>query len=133
MLTKEAVVEYAEEFLKLDGYHVNYADTSSDLALFKGTQVLKVVAIGAVNDAGSTSKKGKGFNKNQIRTNLALALYEVSKQMTLDKNHQNEYIIVIPDSKLYNKLANEIIQGFSVLNIRVLLTSEMGLIRELSI
>lgn len=133
MLTKEAVVEYAEEFLKLEGYHVNYADTSSDLTLFKDTQVLKVVAWGAVSDAGHTSKKGKGFNKNQIRTNLALALYDVSRQMTLDESHQNKSVIVIPDSKLYYKLAKEIEQVFSVLNIRVLLTSEMGLFRELSI
>lgn len=129
MLTKEAVIEYAEEFLKMEGYRVDLSDLTSDLVLKNDDHVLKVVAMGAVNDAGSTSKKGKGFNKNQIRINLGLALYEVSRQMTADIEGKNKYLIVIPHSKIYEKLAGEIREGIKVLGIRLILTSEMGLIK----
>ncbi len=103
MLTKEVVVEYSTEYLKLNGYSINLDDKTSDLVAFKENEFLRVIALGNVSDAGGTNKKGRGFNKNQVRTNLALALFEVSRQITIN---EKVYEYVIDISKLDNKNAN---------------------------
>ncbi len=129
MLTKEVVVEYSTEYLKLNGYSINLDDETSDLVAFKENEFLRVIALGNVSDAGGTNKKGRGFNKNQVRTNLALALFEVSRQITINEKVY-EYVIVIPDSKIYLKQLREIISGIEILNIKVLITTSGGLIKE---
>lgn len=131
MLTKEAVIEYTEEFLAMEGYEIEIQDHKHYVLARKEGQTLKVVTLGEVNDMGSTSKQGKSFNKNQIRINLGLALFEISKQMTLDLEGKENYGISIPDTILFMKRANEIKQVFNALNIRVLLINGMGLVKEL--
>ncbi len=129
MLTKEMVVVHAIDYLKMQGYEVDEMNKTCDVVAEMDGQVLKLVAMGDVNDVGSTSKKGKGYNKNQIRQILASALGEVCRQMTLnEENIKENYAFVITDSKLYHKQLKAILVGVKALSIQVYVTDDTGFI-----
>lgn len=131
MLTKESVVGYIEEYYSLQGYAVYNLNNSSNLVLKKDENIIMVIAMGTVSSLGNTNTKGKEFNKNQIRTNIGLALFEISKQITNHKELDVNYVIAMPDSRLYEKQYNSIKEGLKAFDVEVLFTSEMGLIKEI--
>lgn len=126
MLTKENVVNFTMEFLKSEGYKI-LEDNTADVVAYKNQKV-KAIVYGAVSDAGRTSQVGKGFNKNQIKMNIALSVYEILKLMDDETN----FIIALPEGKIYEKLVKEVLVGIKKLNIRLLMINELGIVREMT-
>ena len=122
MLTKEEMYKLAEEHFHSNGFLINQYD--DNLIVEKEDVNYDVIAMGTVSDLSSGSKKGKTFNKNQIKNILGLALFEASKKLTA--NNKNRIIFVVPDNKIYIKQLKEILGGIKQLNILVYLSSEVG-------
>lgn len=125
MLTKENVVELVRDYLEREGYEI--ISGNADLVA-KKDQLVKVIVNGAVSDASRTSQVGKGYNKNQIKMNIALSVYEIMKLM----DHETQFMIALPDNKIYSKLAKEVISGLKAFGIILLFVSEQGLVKKIS-
>lgn len=125
MLTKEDVMQNAQEYFLAEGFEIKLKET--DLKVVKNNQTYHIISMGTVSDASSSSKKGKSFNKNQIRNLLGLALFEVSKVLT--ENDKMLFIFIVPDNKIYHKLIKEIQAGLDKQSIEVLVMSEVGQIK----
>ena len=130
MLTKEAIMDYAQEHFKMLGFNLNIDDNSSDLVFEKDGDIIKVVALAATSNSESACIRGKGFNKQQVKINLGNALYEVSRQKTTIKNQNEKYVFVIPETKVYARIIKEIRGGIKELGIVVLVISDVGLVEE---
>lgn len=130
MLTKEAIMDYAAEYFNMNGYKRDFEDKSSDLIFINEVERVKVVALAAVNNSESACIRGKGFNKQQVKMNLASALYDVARQKTISDNREDKYIFVIPETKVYARIVKEIIQGINELAIKVLVISDVGQVEE---
>ena len=130
MLTKEAIMDYAVEYFNMNGYKLNIDDNSSDLVFEKEDELLKVVALAAVNNSESACIRGKGFNKQQVKINLSSALYDVSRQITAANTKDEKYIFVIPETKVYGRIIKEIMGGINTLGIKVLVISDVGQVSE---
>lgn len=126
MLTKEAIMDYALEHFKMQGYEQNIDDKSSDLVFVNGDEVLKIVALAATNNSESACIRGKGFNKQQVKINLGNALYEIARQKTATNNKDEKYVFVIPETKVYARIVKEINEGIKTLGVRVLVISDVG-------
>lgn len=124
MLTKESIIELTRDYLETEGYEI--LSGNADIVA-KKEQVIKVIAYGAVSDASRTSQVGKGFNKNQIRMNIALSVYEIMKIM----DDTSKFLIVLPENKIYIKLLKEVLNGLKAFNIDVILISEQGLVKQM--
>lgn len=122
MLTKEDVMKNAEEYFVANGFDVRSNET--ELVIIKDSKNFHVVSMGTIGDASSTSKKGKTFNKNQVRNILGLALFEASKVMTDHPNFGCKF--VLPDNKIYLKLLKGITSGLELMSIEVFIMSEVG-------
>lgn len=126
MLTKEAIMDYAVEHYSMHGYKLDIEDTSSDLVFVKGDEILKVVALAAVNNSESACIRGKGFNKQQVKINLGSALYEISRQKTTTDNKNEKYVFLIPETKIYARIVKEIYEGIRELGVEVIVISDVG-------
>lgn len=123
MLTKQDVIETVSYYYENQGYQL--IEGSADIVAKKDTLV-KVIAYGAVSDPGHTSKVGKGYNKNQIRMNIGLALYEIMKLM----DDSSQFVIALPEHKIYDKLIKEVKDGLKAHHIEVILVNEQGFVKH---
>jgi len=130
MLTKEAIMDYALEHFKMLGFELNIDDNSSDLVFEKDGEVIKVVALAAVNNSESACIKGKGFNKQQVKITLGSALYEIARQRTATDNKDEKYVFVIPETKIYARIIKEISEGIRTLGVQVLVISDVGQVEK---
>jgi len=130
MLTQEAVLDYTCDYLESEHFEISQTGKGHDVIAKKEGKTLKIVGKGAVADASSTSKSGKEYNKNQVRTNLSLAMYAVSKSMTEDAETENaenfEYGIALPQTKHYVKAVDAVKVVLKQLGIHVYIVSELG-------
>lgn len=117
MYTKEDVLRISEEYFLTDGYEVQYKTSST---ISKDSINYSIIALGTVNDISSTSKVGKGFNKNQIRSLLGLSLFEIISLDTPCK-------LILPDSKLYRKQFGLIKKGINRLQVEAYYLNEVGI------
>lgn len=124
MLTKENVKDFTCDYLESEGYVIIEGDT--DIVAQKD-QLLKVIVYGAVSDASRTSQVGKSFNKNQIKMNIGMAVYEIMKL----KDQKFQFAIALPDNKLYGRVVKEIKVGLESFQIQLLLCNEQGIVKRI--
>lgn len=118
MFTKEDVIKISKEHFLTNGYQVQEADY---LMVTIDEVEYRVFALGTVNDHNGSSKIGRSFNKNQIKSLLGLCLFDI---VAFNKACK----LILPDTKLFRKQFELIKSGLSHLPVESYYISEVGII-----
>lgn len=135
VLTENGVVENVCNYLRENGYQINQALNTEqhgiDIVANSDNLTLKIEAKGATSSKIDTSRFGKGFNRNQVKTHISVALYAISKLISDEIETNNvKYSFALPDDKNHRSIIEGIEKVLGILNISVFWVKENGIVVE---
>lgn len=124
MLTENNIIDAVCKYLNSNGYEIkqslNTMQQGIDIIATKSNNILKIEAKGATSSKKSSNRYGKVFNRNQVKTHIAMALYAISKFITADKDKKNiKYAFALPCDDNHISVINDIREVINTLNINI--------------
>lgn len=114
MLFEEKVIEFVCKYLNECDFAIvqrlSTKEQGDDIIAVKPEFKLIIEAKGASSSNPNSSRYGKGFNYNQVKTHVGAALYKVSEILTREQNN-GEHVVVgiaLPDNEYHRRCINKI-------------------------
>ncbi|MTI47851.1 MAG: hypothetical protein FH761_08420 [Firmicutes bacterium] len=131
MITENEVIEFTCNYLQSKGYKIEQAlntrQQGIDIIANNSEGVLKIEAKGGTSSKKGTSRYGKGFNRNQVKTHISVALFVISKLITQEKDIGNiKYGFALPYDDKHISIMNDIEHVIKKLGIFVFWVKENG-------
>jgi len=129
MLTENDIVKAVSLFLKNGGYVIDQALKTSQQGIDieatapNGVKCF-VEAKGATSSKKETSRYGKEFNSNQVKTHVGAAL--LKSFQTLQLHNSSEVVIALPNNKLHKLIIKSMYEPIKASGIRVFFVSQDG-------
>ena len=121
MLTENDVVRKVTAYLEDDGYKIlqslSTLDKGVDIIAEKDGQKLYIEAKGATSSKEDSNRFGKGFNKNQVKIHIAMAILASMKVLSI-KGHAKA-AIALPDNQAHREIVKDIKNSLNTLSISV--------------
>lgn len=135
MLTENNIIELVCRYLEDDGYKINQSLKTTqrgiDIIAFKDGITWKIEAKGATSSKEKSNRYGKGFDKNQVKTHVSVALYAISKLITLDDDRNNNcYGLALPFDEKHKLIISEIKKVLELIGITIFWVKEDGEVIE---
>jgi len=129
MLTENDVVEAVSSFLTKNGYSIDKALNTRQQGIdieATAPSGLKcfVEAKGATSSKRESSRYGKEFDNNQVKTHVGVAL--LKSFQTLHKYKSSEVVIALPNNKAHRSLVESIYSPIKASGIRIFLVNQDG-------
>ena len=129
MLTENNIVEYISEYLEENGYKIEQALTTSQhgidiIAHHPEKGFCFVEAKGATSSKKDSSRFGKEFNANQIRTHVGVAI--LKSYQTLQENSSAEVVIALPNNAGHKKVIHSIHEPLKKSGIKLYFVNKDG-------
>lgn len=128
MLTENDIVERVVNYLQHHGYNVTQSLGTSekgvDIIAEKDGLTLYVEAKGATSSKESSSRFGKGFSRNQIKTHVACAVVASMKILCAKDRSSIKVAIALPDDEGHRSFVSAISSSLGRLNIDVFWVSK---------
>ena len=109
MITENEVVERVTSYLRDNGYEVSQSlgtyEKGVDIVAEKDGFTLYVEAKGATSSKEGSSRFGKGFDKNQVKTHVAMAI--LASMKILSSKPDAKAGIALPDNTDHRELIEE--------------------------
>ena len=129
MLTENNIVEYVSIFLKKKGYNIDQALTTSQqgidiIAKHPEKGYCLVEAKGATSSKKESSRFGKEFNANQIKTHVGVAI--LKSYQTLQEHPSAKVAIALPNNTGHKKVINSIREPLKKSGIKLFFVNKDG-------
>lgn len=126
MLTENEVVEKVVEYLKQQGYvieqNLGTTEKGIDIIASKDGKTLCIEAKGGTSAQVNSKRFGLGFNKNQVKSHVSVAILASMKVLADGSNR--EVGIALPDDKLHRELIKLIHPSLKKLGIKIFWASK---------
>ena len=121
MLTENDVVNYLTNFLKKEGYKIIQSLTTTqigvDIIAEKNNKILYIEAKGQTSSKENSSRYGKPFNLNQIKSHISGALLASMRIISTDIENKDVIAgIALPDTPNQQKIIKQILPALKELN-----------------
>tara|TARA_Y100000588_G_scaffold384357_1_gene475471 strand:+ start:563 stop:973 length:411 start_codon:yes stop_codon:yes gene_type:complete len=130
MLTENQVVKHVCDHLVSRGYTIDQSlhtdERGYDIIAHKDEKKLIIEAKGATSSKPGTSRYGKEFNRNQVKTHVSVALYAMAK--VLNSNPKYDIGIALPYNKQHIEVVGEIKRALEILSITIFWVKENGVV-----
>ena len=129
MLTENDIIDVLKSHLEKSGYKIIQSHRTNekgiDLIVENESEVLYIEAKGETSSKSYTSRYGKPFNNNQIKSHVSRAILASMQVLTTEHSKKKtKTAIALPDTIGHRKLVNSIMEGLNKLGIKVFWVSE---------
>ncbi|MBM7580819.1 hypothetical protein [Jeotgalibacillus terrae] len=132
MLFEGKVIEYVCDYLTKENFEIlqklSTTEQGDDIIALKSGVKLIIEAKGESSSNQNSSRYGKSFTYNQVKTHVGVALYKVSEILTREINNGNDVVVGIslPCNEYHKKCVKRISEVIKLLNIVVFWVNEDG-------